>query len=292
MSFSSKVKEELCALPIISENTAMTELCSVVLFGGYIKKNTISLLFENEFSAQRVWSLIEFLNDIYCFSAQYCAEQKSDSKCFYEIKISKNIDVFKKYIYQIKEDKKLLPEILRGAFIACGSINNPDAGYHLEFNLSSAENCNILNYFLRSNKTIKIKTGIIIRRNNHVLYVKDSEKIIDILVIMGAKTRAMKFIQLKMIKEARNNINRVNNFEIANISKAAESATNHIEAIKKIKQAHGLQSLSDVLLETAEIRMAHPYSPLSELIKFYKSPISKSGINHRLKKIMNIAENL
>lgn len=112
------------------------------------------------------------------------------------------------------------------------------------------------------------------------------------MVLIGAKTSAMNFMQIKMIKEVRNNVNRSTNFETANLSKTTESASEHIKAIKKIKSLKAFDNLSRLLQETAELRLNNPYASLNDLALLHKKTVSKSGVNHRLKKLIKIAEDL
>ena len=287
MSFSYKVKKELSALPFGSGDEIMAELYGIIFFSGNSKNNKFVLSFENKFVADRVWEMIQqilYSND---FSAKYFTDQKSHSKCTYKVEIKNNLSLFENYT---DFQKDFLTDFLRGAFIICGSITNPEAEYHLEFNISNQELCNDLIYIFKSYESLSLNPGVTERRGNYVVYFKGSEKITDFLVLIGAKQCAMELIQIKMVKEVRNNINRTTNFETANISKVTTSATKQIKAIKKIKNSEGgLGSLPEYLHETAKLRLSHPYLSLNELSKLYKNQISKSGVNHRLKKLIDMA---
>ncbi len=182
-------------------------------------------------------------------------------------------------------------DFLKNAFIAHGSIENPENEYHLEFNLPSKKLYDNLVSAFEMCKTINFNPGTIKRRNSYVVYLKGNEKITDFLVLIGAKKSAMELMQIKMVKEVRNNINRTTNFETANLSKVTNSAAKQINAIKKIKNSSGgLESLPEYLQETALLRLSHPYISLIELSKLYKNKISKSGVNHRLKKLIKISD--
>lgn len=265
MSFSHEVKKELFSLTTMLKHQSLAELSSIFYFLN-INLNKKSITFsENKDILNRIHLLIENSN------------------------VKLNMDNFniKNYI-----DKKLYSDVLRGAFISCGSILNPENEYHLEFNTHSEEMCEILSEMFKLCPTLNYSPPIINRRNKYVIYLKENEKIIDFLTFIGAQQSAMKFIQIKMLKEVRNNINRSTNFETANLSKITNSSTEQIKAIKKIQKKIGLDSLPEYLRETAILRLNNPYVSLKELSTFYKNPISKSGVNHRLKKILKISSTL
>lgn len=186
----------------------------------------------------------------------------------------------------------LYSNFLNMVFIKYGNITNPEIKYHLEFDLNSQNLCDAVIYTFTHANTLGFTPSVIKRRSNFVVYLKDSEKITDFLVFIGAQKAAMEIMQIKMIKEVRNNINRSTNFETANLSKVTNSSAKHIDAINKIKNSIGLEELPEHLRETALLRIMNPYISLNELSKLYEKPISKSGINHRLKKIMDIAKEI
>lgn len=188
----------------------------------------------------------------------------------------------------------LYANFLSKVFIKCGNITNPEVKYHLEFNLSPKDKflCDAIVYTFEDVKALGFLPSITRRRGNLVIYLKDSEKITDFLVFIGAQNAAMEIMQIKMIKEVRNNINRSTNFETANLSKVTNSSAKHIDAINKIKNSIGIEELPEHLRETALLRIMNPYISLNDLSKLYEKPISKSGINHRLKKIMDIAKEI
>lgn len=196
-----------------------------------------------------------------------------------------------------KEKNKLKQQLLYAKFLSimfikCGNITNPENEYHMEFDLTSPDLCNAVIYTFEHSEALGFSPSSIKRRNHFVIYLKDNEKITDFLVFIGAQKAAMEIMQIKMIKEVRNNINRSTNFETANLSKVTNSSAKHIAAINKIKNSIGLEELPEHLRETALLRIMNPYISLNDLSKLYKNPISKSGINHRLKRIMDIAKEI
>ncbi len=191
-----------------------------------------------------------------------------------------------------EHQKNIYAEFLRKVFINYGNIINPEIEYHLELDINSPDLSNLIIYTFKNCDALGYTPGITQRRNHIVLYLKGSEKITDFLVFIGASKSAMELMQIKMVKEVRNNINRTTNFETANLSKITNSSTEQINAIKKIKHTIGIESLPEHLKEIALIRINNPYLSLKELSKLYTPPISKSGINHRLKKLIEISSEL
>lgn len=265
MSFSHEVKKELFSLTTISKQQNLAELSSIFYFLN-IDLNKENITFsENKDMLNRIYLLIEKSN----------------------VELNKDNLNIEKYL-----NKKFYSDILRGAFISCGSILNPENEYHLEFNIHSKEICETLSNMFKFCPTLNYSPPVVNRRNKYVIYLKENEKIIDFLTFIGAQQSAMKFIQIKMLKEVRNNVNRSTNFETANLSKITNSSTEQIKAIKKIQKKIGLNSLPEYLKETAILRLNNPYVSLKELSTFYKNPVSKSGVNHRLKKIVKISSTL
>lgn len=176
--------------------------------------------------------------------------------------------------------------------MTCGTVNNPNKGYHLEFvipytNLSRDFEC-----FLTDNDEFAVEPKRIVRNSTHVIYFKDSESIEDILTVMGAVNSCLELMGVKMYKDMRNNVNRKLNFESANLDKTIDAASKQIAAINHIKESVGLSYLSDDLRELAIVRSENPDMSLRELGENLKSPISRSGVNHRLKRICAIAEEI
>src|SRR5699024_4777323 len=180
---------------------------------------------------------------------------------------------------------------LRGAFLARGSINNPEtSSYHLEiFNLDAEHNhmiCSLLNDF-------DLKAKELQRRNGYIVYLKEAEKITEFLGIIGANNALFKFEDVRILRDMRNSVNRIVNCETANLNKTISASVRQVESIKLIEKTVGLDSLPDRLLEIAKVRLAYPEVSLQELGKLIPSgELSKSGVNHRLKKIEEIAKGL
>ncbi len=182
-----------------------------------------------------------------------------------------------------------ISSFLAGVFMVCGNAVNPEKGYHLEFSLNNEDTAKSLSDFLNEQN---IKHKISGRRNNKIIYIKESEQIEDILAVMGATNATFELMDVKILKELRNKANRQTNCETANIDKMVNAASVQIEAINKIEALIGLSALGDELCELANIRINNPDVSLRELGENMRLPLSRSAVNHRMKKIISIAENL
>ncbi len=185
---------------------------------------------------------------------------------------------------------KYYPYVVGGIFLACGSVNNPEKKYHMEFVMPSLELCNSLGLLLIDNYGIVPKH--VERKHYQIVYIKDSENIIDILTMMGAQMASLEIMNVKMMKDVKNKINRSMNCDNANIDKALGAAERQISDIELIDSTMGLDSLPDTLRDIARIRYENIDFTLKELGAAMEPPISRSGANHRMQKIAEIAENI
>ena len=189
----------------------------------------------------------------------------------------------------MKQDEQLARLCIREAFIKSGSMNDPNKKYHLEIMFKTKKKAEEMQALL-SNFNINAK--VIKREKDYMLYLKDGEEISEFLALIGANSSVIKFEEIRVLKETRNDINRLVNCETANLNKTINAAVKQIEDIKLIKKKRKFSSLPESLLEIAELRIANPDISLVELGKMLKEPIGKSGVNHRLKRISAIAEEL
>lgn len=179
--------------------------------------------------------------------------------------------------------------LLRGAFLACGAISNPETGYHLEF---SVPYYNLGRDLLALLGEMGVHARQICRGGSQVLYLKESEQIEDCLTLMGAVNASLALMNVKIVKDIRNNANRVTNCESANIDKTVAAAAVHVEAVRKIEARGGLQLLPEDLRELAALRAENPDFSLRELGEALTPPLSRSGVNHRLRRIVEFANKL
>jgi len=186
----------------------------------------------------------------------------------------------------LKQDEQLARLLIREAFIKKGFINDPNKEYHLEILFKSKKKADEL-------KEIILNFGIDIKStkkgSDYMLYLKDGEEISSFLALMGAAKAMLKFEEIRVIKDTRNNINRLVNCETANLNKTINAAVKQIEDIKKLKKNKKFETLPESLKEVAKLRLENPDSTYEELGKMLSKPIGKSGVSHRLEKISKIA---
>ncbi|GIO14883.1 putative sporulation transcription regulator WhiA [Cohnella xylanilytica] len=179
---------------------------------------------------------------------------------------------------------------LRGAFLAGGSVNNPEgSSYHLEIASMYEEHCQALVDL--ANK-FHLNARFIERKKGFILYIKEGEKIIEFLSIIGAHQALFKFEDVRIMRDMRNSVNRIVNCETANLNKTIGAAVRQIDNIKLLEKEVGLENLPDKLREVAEVRLKHPDLNLKEVGDMLKGQVSKSGVNHRLRKIDEWAEKI
>lgn len=188
------------------------------------------------------------------------------------------------------EDDACKAAFIRGAFMACGSVNDPQKNYHLEFCAAYKNLCNDLCTIIGEIDECNLLPKTILRGGSYVVYFKDSEQITDLLTYIGAPMSAMDIMNAKAYKEMRNMANRRTNSELANIQKTATAAAKQLSAIDKLERTVGLESLPPQLYEIAVARRDNPELSLRDLGEMLEPPISRSGVNHRLMKLMELAD--
>lgn len=190
---------------------------------------------------------------------------------------------------QMEQDEQLARLYIREAFIKSGSMNDPNKKYHLQMMFKQKTKAKEMQTLLNN---FNINAKIIKKENEYMLYLKDGEAISEFLALIGANNSVLKFEEIRVLKETRNEINRIVNCETANLNKTIEAAVKQIGDIELIKKKGQFNMLPENLKEIANLRVENPDMSLVELGKKLKEPISKSGVNHRLKKISEIAEEL
>lgn len=266
MSFSSEVKSELVKHMPAGRRQAEAELCAIFEFsGGEITPENVQNADFSEESPEPV------------------------KKCFTILKKSYNIELGAVYSgnYAPKKEDEC-QAYLRGAFICCGSVNDPAKSYHLEF-FAKEHGAEKIRAAL---ETLGMGAGISKRKNGFTVYIKDGALISDLLAEMGASLGMLNFENVRAMNETRGMINRRVNCEIGNLRKSTEAGMRQIEAINHIEKVQGIDSLPEVLQETARLRIEHPEASLQELGEMMNPPMGRSGVNHRLQKLISIADNL
>lgn len=286
-TFSFRVKSELLKNIDDYKNMEISEILGMIFFNKKIDKNDITFITESKVVCEYISrALSEKMNIVVEIK-----EKVSFKKIVYILSIPCLNDRIK--IIKILENKydysstSLKANFLRGAFMTFGTIIDPLIDYHLEFILSSEDLAKWFQSFIKSIKSIKVNLRLIKRRNNYVLYIKGSEEITNLLTFIGATSCSMELMQVKMLKELRNHVNRTTNFETANISKIAKVSALQIEKINKIKNTIGLDELPDELKILAILRIKHPEMSLKDLGENMNPKLSRSGVFHRMQKIMN-----
>jgi DNA-binding protein WhiA len=176
---------------------------------------------------------------------------------------------------------------LRGAFLAVGSISDPHKGYHLEFVCPTEAKAEQLRDVMAG---FDLESRIVLRKKYHVVYLKEGEAIVDLLNVLGAPVSLMELENTRIYKEVNNSVNRRVNCEMSNIRKTVNAATRQIEDIEFLRDNYGLERLSPTLQEMASVRLEYPEMPLGELGQYLDPPVGKSGVNHRLRKLSELAE--
>ncbi len=280
MSFSSEIKKELSEL----NNLVRKEEVKYELYGYLLSNNIndsngkIKFSTESEYNINRFAKLLKNMN-INNFSIEIQGKvfditfnkKELEKLSFEEINI---LDI---------KDLELLKSIVRGTFLGSGSINNPENKYHLEIELKNKEDIkNIIKKV--SEYDIKLK------ELEKSIYIKDGEEISNFLAFIGATKSMLKFEEIRVQRHMNNKVNRLANCKTANLDKVISASAEQIAAIEKLKKNGEFQKLDESLREIAELRLANPDMPLSELGNHLSKKIGKSGVNYRLKKLVELSK--
>lgn len=293
MSFSSKAKEDLSKINNLNKKDQVKweffgylVSCNTVKDGAKYKYST-----ENEYNINRFAKILKNC-DINDFKIEIKGKVFSISfklkDNFEEIQIMDNKTILMK-MDLVKNAEELDKAFIRGIFLGSGYISNPEKKYHLEFTLASEQNVDYSKSILEK---YDIKAKQIVKDNGYSLYIKDGEEISKILAFIGANSTVLKFEEIRVIRDTKNNVNRLINCETANLSKTIKAGEKQIEDIKLIKSKRKFSELQENLKEVANIRLEHPDASLTELAQYMNNTISKSGISHRLAAISKIADEL
>ena len=286
MSFSSDVKEELSKV-----NNLANKIQVKYEFIGYLISNNSSVVGNKiRYATESQYNINRFAKLLSNLKIDYKIEMEGKS---FVIKL-KNIEyneieiIYKKLILKIQEniDEKNEKSLVKGVFLGAGSINNPDNKYHLEIRFSNQENEEIVLEIL---KKYNINFKKLDSQKNKSIYIKEGEEISKFLAFIGANKAVMKFEDIRVQRQMRGKVNRLVNCKAANLNKTLNASVEQIDAIRKLQQNGKFNKLEDNLKEIANLRLENPDMPLLELGKLLKNPVGKSGVNYRLKKIIEIA---
>lgn len=306
MSFAFEVKKELTMLEVHPEH-AKAELAALIRMNGTLSivdhDFVLNVQTENAAIARRIYSLIKDNFDVESEllvrkkmklkkNNVYIVRLKTGSKL-----VLKELGIMDGMLYsghipeEIKTNKQKVKSYLRGAFLAGGSVNSPDTSrYHLEIHSSYEEHnediCEMMQIF-------DLNARVHERRNGYIVYLKESEKIANFLALIGATGSMFRFEDVRIVRDMRNSVNRLVNCENANMNKTIDAASRQIENIELIEKTRGLDTLPEKLRQIARLRVEHPDISLKELGELVPNGgVSKSGVNHRLRKLNKLAEEI
>lgn len=304
MSFSSEVKEELEKQIGRSRHCQLAELAAIMGHLGKLDStpgdSKITIFTEHAGLARKCFSLVKRAFDI---TPELGKENPCILKILGEDKVKRvlmglkfldetagNMEPIRGRVNGLLLQKSCCRRaFLRGAFLAAGSISDPNKSYHFELVCGNPIQAQQLQELMLDFNT---DAKIVERKNHYVVYLKEGAQIVDMLNIMEAHVSLMNLENVRILKEMRNHVNRKVNCETANINKTVNAAVKQIEDIRFIWERAGLDVLPEHLRQMAEVRLEHPEVPLKELGEYLSPPVGKSGVNHRLRKISEIADHM
>ena len=300
MSFSYDTKNELCRLPVQKLCCARAEAYGILLFCNTFSATEVRIITENPHFAARLPKLFRRAVNLQ-FDRQPEQEQEEGKRIF-QITDQKKLDHIINLLgfdpqqnlvlhinFGMVEETCDRAAFLRGAFFAGGSITDPQKRYHLELTTSHLQVSRELNSLLQE---CGYPPKSLSRGGSLITYFKQSDQIEDFLTLIGAPVAAMNVMSAKLEKDLRNSVNRRLNCDSANLDKAVEAAQEQMEAIRRLQAAELLEQLPDKLQETAALRLEYPELSLSELAAEFDPPVSKSCLNHRLRKLLELSRDL
>lgn len=307
MSFSGMVKEELSKQIStarhcnIAETAALLNACGKITADGTLRMQT-----ENSAVIRKYFTLLKKTFNIETeIAVRESRQMKKGHVYFVELKEDRQIHALllgTKLSVDRADGETLYLEnslitqqtcckraFIRGAFLASGSMSDPEKAYHFEIVCPDEGKAGQLQRLIRS---FHIDAKVVQRKKSHVVYVKEGAQIVDMLAVMEANVALMNLENIRIVKEMRNSVNRKVNCEMANINKTVNAAVKQIEDIKLIESKMGFHNLNEGLAEIAELRLQYPEATLKELGMMLNPQVGKSGVNHRLRKLSSIADEL
>ena len=306
MSFTTNIKEEISRI----QNTKLeniAELSGFLRNNGYYEDDAVNLITENATVAKRIYTLVKDIYDVYC-ETEIRKSNNFSKNNLYLITINEKSDFILKDLSVIDDNGKFLDHpanyivdseeearaYLRGCFLSKGSINDPKTSrYHLEFLIDNKQEANFIKELLNS---FYLNSKVLAREKGYMVYLKEAEKIGDFLRIISANQAVLYYEDIRIYRDHKNMTNRLNNCEQANIDKIIETATKQIEEIQYLKDNLGIELLDDKTKEVISYREKYPEASLQELSEIitYETgkPITKSGLNHRFRKIRELVNRM
>lgn len=282
MSFSSDIKEELSKVNNLKNKEVLeAEFLGYILTGNTTNnEDVLEFITENEFNIERFYRIL------FNLEIEYDPEVKG--KVFVAT-IKKNGKVEKLMEIKLDPNEEIQKAIVKGAFLGAGSVTDPSKQYHLEIIFQERSNAE---YVLNLCKNFGVYLKVLETENKLQLYIKDGEEISKFLALLGANRGVLSFEDVRITKEIKNNVNRLVNCETANLNKIVNASVNQVNDIKLIQKLNKFEELPEDLKEIAILRLENPDMSLKALGELLENPIGKSGVNHRLQKIHDFAEEL
>lgn len=298
MSFAYDVKAELCKVPINRSCCAVAEGCGVLLYASAFTANEVRIVTENDEFAARLPKLFQK-----AFSLRFDElpdKSKDGGKLVFRITQEDKLDTIWRALgydrrahfalhlnFALLEEECCRASFLRGAFLSGGSVTDPQKRYHLELATSHVQAGREVEALLRD---MGFEPKNVMRQNNLITYFKSSTHIEDLLTLIGAPGRALEIMSAKIEKEMRNTVNRRVNCDAANLDKAVLASREQVEAFTRLTESGAINDLPVILQEVAVARLLQPELTLSELAATFEPPLTKSCLNHRIRKLMEIAK--
>ena len=299
MSFSGSVKEELATQISPARHCQLAELAALLHFCGSTVEEGRHLCLdtENEAVVRKCFTIFRKTfnidNVVMGAKSRLLPDDEAEAKVLQALhlveKDTGTITVGEPVSSLLIKNSCCARAYLRGAFLSIGSMSDPEKSYHLEFVCSRRAQAEQL---IRIIREFQIDAKSIRRKRYYVVYIKEGTGIVDLLNVMGAHIALMNLENLRIVKEMRNSINRRVNCETANISKTVNAASKQIEDILLIREKYGFDNLPDNLRQMAEIRLEYPDAALKELGGYLEPAVGKSGVNHRLRRLSEIADRI
>ena len=311
LTFSGKVKEELSRQWNEQKHCQIAEIAAIISMCGKVTidsrdRYAVKVRTENISVARKCFTLLEKTFNIEAESL--VTINKSKGNTTYTVVVKQHEDAMKllqaarlvdgdgESSEEFSTSRNMIVHkscckraFLRGAFLASGSMSHPEKSYHIEMVCASKAKAEQIQKLINS---FGLDAKVILRKNSYVVYLKEGSQIVDLLNIMEAPIALMEMENVRILKEMRNSVNRKVNCETANINKTVSAAAKQAEDIRLIQKEIGLNKLPEGLQEIAELRLTYPDASLKELGEMLTEPLGKSGVNHRLRKLSELAEDI
>ncbi len=300
MSFSSDVKEELARQDSTARHCQIAELSAMIGLCGYMisqenGETGLQLQTENAAVSRKYFTLLKKTFNIstdvvISRNSLTVVDQKQVTRILQTAKLTVDEDKDLRLTnHMVIQNSCCKRAFIRGAFLASGSISDPEKSYHFEIVCQTAEKAAQIQEVIQA---FGIDAKVVLRKKSYVAYVKESAQIVELLGLMEAGVALMKLENIRILKDMRNSVNRKVNCETANIHKTVNAAVKQIEDIRLIEKKMGLDQLSSGLSEIARLRLEFPDATLKELGMMLTPQVGKSGVNHRLRKLSDLAQEL